>query len=366
MARLYAKVQKLNVNIQYLNVGGGLGVDYDGSKTSSDASVNYTTQEFTNDIIYTIGSICEAEQVPHPTVITESGRALTAYHSMLITNIIGEVHVSYNKLKISKQDPEVIRELDHIYNHINIKNFMEYYHDALQQKEELLSLFDLGYISLENRAKGEMLFYQICNKALRLANRQKFVAEEFEQLEKSLARKYICNFSLFRSLPDHWSIDQLFPIIPIHRLDELPEIYTTLVDLTCDSDGEMDNFVDLRDIKRVLEVHELSADPYYLGFLMTGAYQDTLGNYHNMFGKLTEVFIIVDNKNNVHVEKIIKGETISEIIEYFGYDRKKIMARLKSVLESKNLDDKKLGPTEIKRLLNEFNSQFDIYSYLAK
>ncbi|MBL8186414.1 MAG: biosynthetic arginine decarboxylase, partial [Acidobacteria bacterium] len=286
-ARVYAKIRKMGIDVDHLNVGGGAGVDYDGSKTSFESSVNYTLQEFANDVIYTIKSVCEEEHVPEPNVITESGRVLVAYHAMLVTNIVDEIETvqGIHNVTMTGNEAQVIKELYDLYKTMNAKNFLEYYHDALEHKEELFTLFDLGFINLEDRAKGEILFWEVCDRANNFAKLTQVKSEEFDDLRKLLSVKYLCNFSVFRSLPDHWGIDQLFPIIPIHKLDELPTDTATLCDITCDSDGVVDRFVDLHDVKEVLEVHDLkNNEPYFLGMMLIGAYQEVMGNFHNLFG----------------------------------------------------------------------------------
>src|SRR5438105_5790536 len=268
--RVYAKLRALGVPIQYLNLGGGLGVDYDGSKTAFDSSMNYSIQEYANDVVYTIKQICDEENVPHPTLVTESGRAVTAFHSVLITNVLDVADRNeQGKVRVSPNDALVIQELAGILATANAKNVRESYHDALQYKEELFTLFNLGHLSLEDRSKGEILFWQICERIHRELRTLKEIPEEFEDMEKMLADTYVMNFSVFQSLPDSWAIDQLFPILPIHRLNERPSESATLADITCDSDGKIDKFIDLRDIKETLPLHLFRRDePYYLRFCL--------------------------------------------------------------------------------------------------
>ncbi|WP_249355751.1 biosynthetic arginine decarboxylase [Chloracidobacterium aggregatum] len=239
-ARVYAKIRAMKINIEYMDVGGGLGVDYDGSRTSSESSANYTVQEFANDVVYTIKSVCEDEDVPEPNIITESGRMLTSYHAVLVANIRAEIETvvgEYEAVKVDDNDPQVIVELKDLCMGINSKNYSEYYHDAIEHKDELYTLFNLGLISLEDRAKGEILFWEVCERTAKYAQNDKSMMEEYEELRQMLAAKYLCNFSIFRSLPDSWAINQLFPIMPLHKLDKTPTELATLVDITCDSDG---------------------------------------------------------------------------------------------------------------------------------
>ncbi|HLN79789.1 MAG TPA: biosynthetic arginine decarboxylase, partial [Thermoanaerobaculia bacterium] len=302
--RVYAKLRALGVPIKYLNLGGGLGVDYDGSKTAFDSSMNYSVQEYANDVVYTIKSICDEEKVPEPTLVTESGRAITAFHSVLVTNVldVADRIEQGRRVRVSPSDPNVIQELSGILKEVNAKNLRESYHDALQYKEELFTLFNLGHLSLEDRSKGEMLFWQICERIHRDLKTLKEIPEEFEDMETMLADKYVLNFSVFQSLPDSWAIDQLFPILPIHRLNEKPTEFATLADITCDSDGKIERFIDLRDIDETLPLHPFRHDkPYYIGVCLMGAYQDVLGDLHNLFGEAHEVLVRVDQEGRSEI-----------------------------------------------------------------
>ncbi len=322
-ARVYAKVRKMGFDVEYLNVGGGLGVDYDGSKTASEFSVNYSVQEFANDVIYVIGEVCDNEDVPKPIIVNESGRAMVAYHSMLVTDVKKVITPgapgNYAIDTITSKSEPVLELID-LAREINAKNFREYYHDAIQQRDDLNSLFELGYLDLEDKAKGEWLFWKICGQAAKLSRSIKERPEEFDQLDKLLSSKYICNFSMFQSLPDFWAFDQLFPIMPIHRLNEVPTQRGILCDITCDSDGAVDRFVDVKDVKEALELHPLNdGDPYYLAFLLLGAYQETLGDLHNLFGVVTEANVVVTDDGRMLVDKLIRGDSVRQVLEYTGY-----------------------------------------------
>ncbi|RMF39748.1 MAG: biosynthetic arginine decarboxylase [Planctomycetota bacterium] len=323
-ARVYAKLRQEDCPIEFVDIGGGLGVDYDGSKTRFDSSVNYTAQEFANDVVYPFKWICDEEDVPHPNLVTESGRFMTAYHSVFVTCIREEIETFADdqpEVSIDEDDPQVITELKDLCDNINAKNYAEYYHDALQLKDELQIQFNLGLVSLEDRAKGDVLFWEICARALKLAEQNGFPDEEFEQLKRNLASKYLCNFSLFRSAPDSWAIRQLFPVVPIHRLNESPTDYATLVDVTCDSDGKIDRFVDLKDVKQTLDVHAWTpGDTYYLGIFLVGAYQEVMGSHHNLFGNPNEAHIVVDEQGAFHVKKIVPGSPIREMMQFARYD----------------------------------------------
>src|SRR5262245_21448851 len=297
--RVYAKLRALGVPIQYLNLGGGLGVDYDGSKTAFDSSMNYSVQEYANDVVYTIQQICEEEKVPPPVLVTESGRAVTAYHSVFVTNVldVADRIEQGRRVIVHPNDPTVLQELASIYETVNGKNLRESYHDASQYKEELFTLFNLGHLSLEDRSKGEILFWQICERIHRDLKTLKEIPEEFVDMETMLADKYVLNFSVFQSLPDIWAIDQLFPILPIHRLNERPSEFGTLADITCDAHGKIEKFIDLRDIKETLPLHGLrEGEPYYIGVCLMGAYQDVLGDLHNLFGEAHEVLVTVNDE----------------------------------------------------------------------
>ena len=297
--RVYAKFRNMKVPVEYLNVGGGLGIDYDGSKTPSDSSANYTMQEFANDVVYTVTEICDNEDVPAPTLVSESGRALTVYHSLLVTNAENRADpIAATRLdarNLPSRTIPALTEMIEITRDITVKNFREYYHDALQQREELFTLFDLGYLEPRGAGTRGGLFQEICERALRFAKQTNYVSDEFELLEKALRKKYVTNFSVFQSVPDSWSIGQLFPVLPIHRLNEYPTEYGILVDLTCDSDGQIDNFVDVKDIKEILELHPTTnGGPYYVAICLLGAYQDVMGDFHNLFGTINEAHVVVD------------------------------------------------------------------------
>jgi arginine decarboxylase len=365
--RVYAKLRALGVPIQYLNLGGGLGVDYDGSKTAFDSSMNYSVQEYANDVVYTIKQICDEESVPHPTLVTESGRAITAFHSVLITNVldVADRIEQGRKVRVTATDAPVIQELAGILATVNAKNLRENYHDALQYKEELFTLFNLGHLSLEDRSKGEILFWQICERIHRDLKTFKEIPEEFEDMEKMLADTFVCNFSVFQSLPDSWAIDQLFPILPIHRLNERPGEVATLADITCDSDGKIDKFIDLRDIKETLPLHEFRpGEPYYVAFCLMGAYQDVLGDLHNLFGEAHEVLVTVDEEGRSRVEDVLPGESCERVLEYMNYDRTEMLDSISRQL--RRVAHRPVKKDEIQAIYKEFESVFPKYTYLER
>ena len=333
-SRVYAKFRHIKAPVEFLNVGGGLGIDYDGSKTPSDSSANYTIQEFANDVVYTVSEICDNEDVPVPTLVSESGRALAVYHSLLVTNAVNRAESPGTRFETTQptKSPSLI-EMMEISRDISVKNFREYFHDALEQREELFSLFDLGYLGLEERACGESLFQEICEKALRFARQTNYVSDEFELLEKALRKKFVTNFSVFQSVPDSWTIRQLFPVLPIHRLNEYPTEYGILIDLTCDSDGKIDSFVDVKDIKEILELHPTNnGSPYYIGICLLGAYQDVMGDYHNLFGWVSEAHVVVDEQDRYHIQKLVPGATVADMISTAGYGREELKERFRTRL----------------------------------
>jgi arginine decarboxylase len=365
-ARVYAKIRRMGIEVDHLNVGGGAGVDYDGSKTSFESSANYTLQEFANDVVYTIKTVCEEESVPEPNIITESGRVLVAYHAMLITNIIDEIETvqGIHNVTLTDDEPQVVNELYDLYKSMTAKNFLEYYHDALEHKEELFTLFDLGYISLEQRARGEILFWEVCDRANNFAKLAQYKSEEFDDLRKLLSAKYLCNFSVFRSVPDHWAIDQLFPIIPIHKLNETPTDSATLVDITCDSDGVVDRFVDLHDVKEVLEVHDLKAgEPYYLALMLIGAYQEVMGNFHNLFGTTNEAHVIIDGDGQYHISRVIPGSQVGEMLSFAKYEKDFLQEGLRNLL-NKQIRKGRLNEEAASRLMAEYEDHYTGYTYL--
>lgn len=365
-ARTYAKLRKLCPNLDYLDVGGGLGIDYDGSRTASESSVNYSVQEYANDIIYSIKEVCENEDVREPVVLTENGRMVAAPHAVLIFNVVNELALSNGPIRVTNLEskPQVIQEMHDLYTRINGKNYREYYHDVVEQRDEMFSLFNLGYLSLEDRGLGQELFWGVCERAIKCAKLAKHMPEEFEDLERRLSRKFICNFSVFQSIPDAWAIDQLFPIMPIHRLDEAPDRTGYLADLTCDSDGKVDNFIDLRDIKESLELHALNGEPYYLGVFFTGAYQDVMGDYHNLFGHVHDVLAVVDGKGNCHITKIIPGHKVEGVLKVFGYERDELLAEFRGRV-TEGVAREGLKADWGNHLMREYEAALASYTYLT-
>jgi arginine decarboxylase len=367
-ARTYAKIRQMNIPIQYLDVGGGMAVDYDGSRTSFESSANYNAQEFANDVIYVIKTVCDDENVPHPTIIQESGRYLSAYHAILVTNIQDEIETVVEDITVpitvEEDDPQVVKELYDLRETLNAKNYREYYHDALEQREELFTMFNLGLISLEDRGKGEVLFWDVCEKADSYAQQKKYVSEEFDDLRRLLCAKYLANFSVFRSMPDNWALEQLFPIIPIHKLNKKPTEYATLCDITCDSDGIVEKFIDLHDVKSVLELHKLEKnESYYLAMMLVGAYQEVMGNNHNLFGVPHEAHIHIGEDGYI-IRKVIQGGTLADAVGMVRFDSAQLNDQFRKTVMQRIKDDElseKIGY----QLIEFYEAQAESYTYLS-
>lgn len=366
-ARVYSKIRQLNMPIDFLDVGGGMAVDYDGSKTSFESSANYNAQEFANDVIYVIKTVCDDENVPHPTIIQESGRFLSAYHAILVANVQDEIETVVEDIKTpivhNENDPQVVKELFDLRETVNGKNYQEYYHDALENRDELFTMFNLGLISLEDRAKGEVLFWDVCEAADQFAQQKKYVSEEFDDLRRLLCAKYLANFSVFRSMPDNWALEQLFPIIPIHKLNKKPTEYATLCDITCDSDGIVDKFVDLHDVKPVLELHKLDGEPYYLAMLLVGAYQECMGNNHNLFGLPHEAHIHIDEDGYI-IKKVIPGSTLGDALAQVRYEGGQLHDNFRRMI-TQRIKENEISTKEGQELMDFYEKSISAYTYLT-
>jgi arginine decarboxylase len=328
LAHVYAELKLLGAGLEYIDVGGGLGVDYDGSRTNFSSSMNYNMQEYANDVVYRIASICDARGIDHPMIISESGRAIAAYHSVLVFNTLGRSALD-NFRVTGKEDefyaagelPQPVLDLIEAYRDVSPRRLVECWHDALTAREQCLQMFNLGLMSLEFRGLAERLYWATCTKIREVARKLEEIPEELEDLESILSDIYFCNMSVFQSLPDSWAIDQLFPIMPLHRLDEEPTRRAVLADITCDSDGKIDRFVSHRDIKRTLEVHEINADDeYYLAAFLVGAYQETLGDLHNLFGDTHVVHIRLEDDGHWWIDEVVMGDTANLVLQYMEYD----------------------------------------------
>lgn len=359
-ARIYAKARKM-AEIEYLNVGGGLSVDYNGSNTATPSSANYSLQEYANDVVYAVQKICEEEEVSCPTIVSESGRAIAAYHAMLIFKVIGKKNAKDSLLKSREtEDPIQIEDLCCAFKEIDIDNYKEHYHDALQYRDELYDSFNLGNIGLEERAKGETLFWMVCKKAAFLAKQTEDDSEEFQELKKLVSQKYIGNFSLFQSVPDMWGVEQIFPTIPLHRHNEMPSERGRIVDITCDSDGEVKRYAGDSEGLEYLEMHTLmESEDYYMGIFLLGAYQDTLGDFHNLLGSAHEVHVMVEGDNWYICQKV-EGDTCRKLLDFFNYETKDyIWEIMDRCVEKKQCIDKK----ELEQIEAQLNRTLKGYTY---
>ena len=365
-SQFYVQLHLNGYNISFVDIGGGLGVDYDGTRSSnSESSVNYSIQEYVNDVISTMVDVSDKNNLPHPNVITESGRSLTAHHSVLIFEVLEatSLPVWAEDEVIEPEEHELLNELFSLWSTLNQTRMHETWHDAQQIREEALDRFSLGLLDLQTRAKIEKLFWSIAREVQQMTNGMKHISEELTTLPKLLSDKYFCNFSLFQSLPDSWAIDQIFPIIPIQRLDEKPDRSATLQDITCDSDGKIDNFISTRNISYHLPVHSLKPkEPYYIGVFLVGAYQEILGDLHNLFGDTNAVHVSVDDKG-YSIDQIIDGETVAEVLEYVQYNPKKLVRTVETWVTS-SVKSGIITAEEGKEFLSNYRSGLYGYTYL--
>jgi arginine decarboxylase len=368
-ARYYAKLLKMGHELGYLDVGGGLGVDYDGSRTSFDSSTNYSLQEYCNDVVYNIMEVCDSEGVAHPAIVSEGGRAIVAHHSVLVVESFGAIEkdLPAKAIEATPNDPKPLRDIIEVKRQLKRGNRIESLHDAQQIKEETQQLFNLGLLDLEAKAKIETLYWQLARQIVSLHRGLKYVPEEVKELETSLSDQYICNFSVFQSLLDHWALGQLFPIMPIHRLATQPDRQGTLVDITCDSDGKVSKFTDLQDVKDTLPLHKVVAgDLYYLGVFLVGAYQDIMGDLHNLFGRVTEVHIFLDEdeESGWYIEEVIEGSTIGQVLALTQWDKIELMRLVKLQVDAAIKSDR-LKPSDAMKILADYERGLQGYTYLS-
>ena len=363
-SHIYVELAKLGANMKYLDVGGGLGVDYDGSKTNFHASKNYNMQNYANDVVAGVKDACDERKIQVPIIISESGRAIASHQSVLVFDVLGTSDVPREVPEpIDENAHQIPRNLYEIYQSITPENYQEVYHDAIQFKEEAVSLFNLGYLGIAERAKTEQLYWACCNKIQGIARQKEYVSEDLEDLEKVMASIYYINLSVFQSVPDSWAINQLFPIMPINRLDEEPTQRGILADLTCDSDGKIDQFIDLRDVKSVLELHTLKpGEPYYLALFLGGAYQEIMGNLHNLFGDANAVHIQL-TPSGYHIEHVVKGDTMKEVLSYVQYDSESLVESIRRQTEAA-LQQNKITLSESQLLLQNYERSLSQYTYL--
>ena len=372
LAHVYAELKLMGAGLRYIDVGGGLGVDYDGSRTNYPSSINYTMAEYASDVVYRIANVCNARGIDHPVIVSESGRAIAAHHSLLVFNTLGgsmldkfrvEGELAEGNARDSSM-PQPVRDLIDAYRSIAERRLVECYHDAQQAREQALQMFNLGYLSLQARGLVERLYWATCAKIRDFCRRLPSVPEELEGLESILSDIYFCNVSVFQSLPDSWAIDQLFPIMPVHRLGERPTRNAVLADITCDSDGKIDHFVSLRETKRTLELHELrDGEPYYLSAFLVGAYQETLGDLHNLFGDTHVVHIKLHDEGGWWIEETVKGDTAAEVLRYMRYDVDRLLPQLTRDCE-RAVREGRLSLGESQALRRFYDAELNGYTYL--
>ena len=365
-SQFYVQLHAMGFNVEFVDIGGGLGVDYDGTRSSnSESSVNYSIQEYVNDSISTLVDASDKNNIPHPNIITESGRSLTAHHSVLIFEVLETATLPEmdEDFEVSEKDHELVHELYEIWDNLNQSRMLEAWHDAQQIREEALDLFSHGIVDLRTRAQIERLYWSVTREINQIASGLKHAPDEFRKLDKLLADKYFCNFSLFQSLPDSWAIDQIFPIMPIQRLDEKPDRNATLQDITCDSDGKIANFISTRYVSHDLPVHSLKQkESYYIGVFLVGAYQEILGDMHNLFGDTNAVHVSVDDKG-YSIDQVIDGETVAEVLDYVQYNPKKLVRTLETWV-TKSVKEGKISVEEGKEFLSNYRSGLYGYTYL--
>ena len=367
-ARFYAKLSKMGHALGYLDVGGGLGVDYDGSRTTFDSSTNYSLNEYARDIVYTVMEVCNSESVPHPTLVSESGRAIVAHHSVLIVETFGSIEKNNRSEPVvpAPDDPRIVSDILEIRNDLNKKNRLENLHDAQEIRERAQSMFDLGMLDLRAKARVETIYWQIAESIVEIFRTMRYIPEEVKEMEIALGDQFLCNFSVFQSLLDHWALGQLFPVMPIHRLNEFPDRNATLVDITCDSDGKVAKFVDLQDVKETLPLHRWKpGQPYYIGFFLAGAYQDIMGDLHNLFGRVNEMHIYLDEDEDsgYYVEEVLPGSTVGQVLSLTQWDVNELARRMKAQTDAAIKSDR-LKPSEAMRLLDDYEKSLTLYTYL--
>ncbi|GHB90675.1 biosynthetic arginine decarboxylase [Cerasicoccus arenae] len=367
-ARFYCEICKMGFALKYLDVGGGLGIDYDGSRTNFESSMNYSMGEYARDIVFNIKNVCEQAEIPVPDIISESGRALVAPHSILVIEAVDrivKIPEEADKLTTKKKPHPLLADLIYILENRDNHGALERFHDAQQKKEEAANLFSLGYLDLATRAKADTLFWQICAKIQASLKAEGYVPEDLENLGALLAEQYVCNFSVFQSLLDHWALDQLFPIAPLQRLGEEPTIEATLVDITCDSDGKVSEFVDLEDVRHSLRLHPLGKDPYFLGIFLVGAYQDIMGDLHNLFGRVNEVHVFLeeDEEDGFYIEETIRGFSTDEVLNFIQHKGADLTRAMKKQIDTATRNDI-VKPREGVRLLNLYTDMLAQKTYL--
>jgi arginine decarboxylase len=366
-SRIFTELRKMGAEMRYFDVGGGLGVDYDGSRTNFESSVNYTVDEYAADVVSALSEACDRAGVPHPDIVTESGRAMAAHHAVLVFNVLGvsEMPVGH-EVQITEDDPDILQELKEIHDGVTRKNYQEAWHDALMAKEEILSHFNLGLLDLTQRARGERLYWRTCQRILTVLRGQSYVPDDLEGIEKLMADTYFGNFSVFQSAPDSWAVDQLFPVMPIHRLAEEPSRKAIIADITCDSDGKIDRFIDLRDVKDYIELHSFDGkDPYYLGIFLVGAYQEILGDLHNLFGDTNAVHVSLDEDGNYSIDHVVEGDTVADVLKYVQFSKSDLVRLVRRATETA-LKEGRMTMEEAAKMVTAYQTGLEGYTYLEE
>jgi len=372
-ARIYAKLRKMGLPIDYFDVGGGLGVDYVGTHTNDQlSSLNYTFEEYVGDVVYNLQRVCAHEQVPEPHIVSESGRAVTAHHACVVMNVFGHIEIgSPEEIAAASvaapNEARIVREMREIVAGLTPRNKAEAYHDAVAKKDEALQMFKLGILGLEERASVESLFWKVCRGLVALNRGKKRLPRDTRDLGDKIADQYMANFSLFQSAPDHWAFDQVFPVVPLHRMNEPPTRDCTIVDITCDSDGKIDRFIEGEGVDETLSLHALRpGEPYYLGLMLTGAYQDVMGDMHNLFGRVNEVHVFVDDEDpeDFYIEEVIKGDRIEQVLSRMQYAPEDLARRVKGALDQR-VKEGSIRPKEGVQLADFYAQVMRGYTYLA-
>lgn len=366
-SHIFVGLHKMGATPHMVDVGGGLGVDYDGSQTNFHSSKNYSAQEYAHDVVAAVQSACDEAEVPHPDLITEAGRWMVAHHSVLVFDVLGvnEVRSGRPLEPVDESDAKILQDLDEVWRTVTRKNARECYHDAVQLKEDASTLFSLGQLDLRDRARVESLFWDCCRKILKIVREMPFVPEDLEDLEKGLADTYYGNLSVFQSAPDHWAVKQLFPVMPIHRLDEKPTRRGVFADLTCDSDGKIDQFIDQHDVKDVLELHAWNGEPYLIGMFLVGAYQEILGDLHNLFGDTNAVHVRLGEDGHYSIDHVVEGDDVSDVLAYVQYERRALKEKVRRITEDA-LRRGTISLEESARLRRRYAQGLQEYTYLDR
>jgi arginine decarboxylase len=366
-ARVYVELKRAGAGLNYMDVGGGLGIDYDGSQTDFESSVNYTLQEYANDVVHHIQNVCDEAEVAHPIIISESGRAVAAYHSVLVFNVLGVTGFGDTDAlpEIPDDVEQPLIDLQETMKGLSNKNLLESFHDAQQALDSALNLFSLGYLPLVQRSMAESIYWQICRNIQKLGKQLDYFPEELEGLDGLLSDTYFCNFSLFQSMPDSWAVKQLFPIMPIHRLEQEPFRHGILGDISCDSDGKVDQFIDRRDVKKTLPLHSFNGEPYYLGAFLVAAYQEILGDLHNLFGDTNAVHVRLDEAGSVVLEAVIRGDTVREVLDYVQFKTPALLEQFRTDVETA-VREGRIGYEESGSLLRFYEEGLNGYTYLEQ